>query len=150
MITSCELTWCIQPNCLGLTWSHWANHMIAPGSVWYQTIIKHTNGRTLNIILVTYINWNRAADLQHMSPHKFPDSKVHGANMESTWVLSTPAGPHVGHVNLAIRIVNLKCFDTTAQFYYYSCFFTHCSSKIMLRSCALWCFVVVCIDSSCN
>ena len=26
----------------------------------------------------------------------FPDSKVHGANMGPTWVLSAPDGPHVG------------------------------------------------------
>ena len=32
-----------------------------------------------------------------------PDSKVHGANMEPTWVLSAPDGPHVGPMNLAIR-----------------------------------------------
>ena len=34
-----------------------------------------------------------------------PDSKVHGANMGSTWVLSAPGGPHVGPMNLAIRDV---------------------------------------------
>ena len=32
-----------------------------------------------------------------------PDSKVHGANMGPTWVLSAPDGPHVGPMNLAIR-----------------------------------------------
>ena len=32
-----------------------------------------------------------------------PDSKVHGANMGPTWVLSAPDGPHVGRMNLAIR-----------------------------------------------
>ena len=31
-----------------------------------------------------------------------PDSKVHGANMDPTWVLSAPSGPHVGPMNLAI------------------------------------------------
>ena len=31
------------------------------------------------------------------------DNKVHGANMGPTWVLSAPDGPHVGHMNLAIR-----------------------------------------------
>ena len=31
-----------------------------------------------------------------------PDSKVHGANMGPTWVLSAPDGPHVGPMNLAI------------------------------------------------
>ena len=34
-----------------------------------------------------------------------PDSKVHGANMGPTWVLSAPDGPHVGPMNLAIREV---------------------------------------------
>ena len=37
------------------------------------------------------------------SPH--PDSKVHGANMGPTWVLSAPDGPHVGPINLAIGAV---------------------------------------------
>ena len=32
-----------------------------------------------------------------------PDSKVHGANMGPTWVLSAPGGPHVGPMKLAIR-----------------------------------------------
>ena len=32
-----------------------------------------------------------------------PYSKVHGANMWPTWVLSAPDGPHVGPTNLAIR-----------------------------------------------
>ena len=27
-----------------------------------------------------------------------PDSNVHGANMGSTWVLSAPDEPHVGHM----------------------------------------------------
>ena len=30
------------------------------------------------------------------------DSKVHGANVGPTWVLSAPDGPHVGPMNLAI------------------------------------------------
>ena len=32
-----------------------------------------------------------------------PDSKVHGANMGTTWVLPAPHGPHVGPMNLVIR-----------------------------------------------
>ena len=36
---------------------------------------------------------------------KYPGSKVHGANMEPTWVLSAPDGPHVGPMNLAIRVL---------------------------------------------
>ena len=45
------------------------------------------------------------------SPHKlpvmqktYPDSKVHGANKGPTWVLSAPDGPHVGPMDLAIRV----------------------------------------------
>ena len=30
----------------------------------------------------------------------YADGKVHGANMEPTWVLSAPNGPHVGPMNL--------------------------------------------------
>ena len=37
--------------------------------------------------------------------NKFPDSKVHGANMGPTWVLSAPDGPHVDPMNLAIWVV---------------------------------------------
>ena len=36
--------------------------------------------------------------------HECPDNKVHGANMGPTWVLSAPDGPHIGPVNLAIRV----------------------------------------------
>ena len=44
--------------------------------------------------------------------HDFPDSKVHGANMGPTWVLSAPDGPHVGPMNLAIWLVaNLCCCE---------------------------------------
>ena len=32
-----------------------------------------------------------------------PDSKVHGANMGPTWILSAPDGPHVGPMSLAIK-----------------------------------------------
>ena len=35
----------------------------------------------------------------------FPDSKVHGANMGLTWVLSALDGPHVGPMNLAMRVI---------------------------------------------
>ena len=35
-----------------------------------------------------------------------PDSKVHGANMEPTWVISAPDGLHVGRRNLVIRDSN--------------------------------------------
>ena len=35
---------------------------------------------------------------------KYPGSKVHGANMGPTWVLSAPDGPHVDPMNLAMWV----------------------------------------------
>ena len=35
----------------------------------------------------------------------YPDSKIHGANIWPTWVLSAPDGPHVGPMNLAFRVM---------------------------------------------
>ena len=34
----------------------------------------------------------------------FPNSKIYGANMAPTWVLLAPDGPHVGPMNLAIKV----------------------------------------------
>ena len=39
--------------------------------------------------------------------HFYPDSKVHGANLGPTWVLSAPGGPHVCLMNLAIWVRNM-------------------------------------------
>ena len=38
-----------------------------------------------------------------------PDSKVHVTNMGPTWVLSSPGGPHVGPMNLAIKDIATCC-----------------------------------------
>ena len=37
----------------------------------------------------------------------YPDSKVHGANMGPTWGRQDPGGPYVGHMNLAIWVLNI-------------------------------------------
>ena len=53
-------------------------------------------------------NKNRNADicfkklLNFRYPKIIPDSKVRGANMGPTWVLSGPGGPQVSLMNLAI------------------------------------------------
>ena len=44
-----------------------------------------------------------------------PNSKVHGANMGPTWVLSAPDGPHVGPTNLAIREGTLRPQDISKR-----------------------------------
>ena len=43
-----------------------------------------------------------------------PDSKVHGANMGPTWVLSAPDGPHVNPMNLAIGVYHSNIKSATA------------------------------------
>ena len=68
--------------------------------VLYQTIINPLSSNLLGAIL--------------RDDCLFPDSKVHGANMGPTWVLSAPDGPHVGPMNLAIRVfirLNTWCYS---------------------------------------
>ena len=43
---------------------------------------------------------------------KFPDNKIHGANMGPMRILSAPDGPHVGPMNLAIRV----CLQSVSRF----------------------------------
>ena len=66
--------------------------------------------------VVTRLNtWSCQADRgHHLSCHdgdqygQYPDSKVHVANMGPNWVLPAPSGPHVGPMNLAIRVTSLE------------------------------------------
>ena len=48
--------------------------------------------------------WCTIAQSGPLTCHR-PDSKVHGANMGPTWVLSAPDGPHVGPMNPANAMV---------------------------------------------
>ena len=50
-----------------------------------------------------------------------PDSKVHGANMRPTWVLSAPDGPHVGPMNLAIRATRNRIYDISKVLLFVFC-----------------------------
>ena len=50
-----------------------------------------------------FLNFQLTLINQHRC--RCPDSKVHGANMGPNWVLSAPDGPHVGPMNLAIRVM---------------------------------------------
>ena len=63
-----------------------------------------------------------------------PDSKVHGANMGPTWVLSAQGGPQVGPMNLAIRekALMIACY-TNDYFYVWTRMFTVIWMKIKLE-----------------
>ena len=76
---------------------------------------KYIYSRDIHITCPTL--WSQAkcksGNLSHNLPvHHFPDSKVHGANMGSTWVLSVPDGPHVGPMNFAIRAYRFSTLAT--------------------------------------
>ena len=60
-----------------------------------------------------------------------PDSKVHGANMGPTGALSVPDGPHVGPVNLAIRVVMRTHLDWLRE----AVLCTQCMSAAMTHHC---------------
>ena len=64
------------------------------GQISQQTPMKHNKVHTP---CAQFIGCAVGATGRH------PDSKVHGANMGPTWVLSAPGRPHVGPRNLAIR-----------------------------------------------
>ena len=58
-----------------------------------------------------------------------PDSKVRGANMGPTWVLSAPDRPHVGPMNLAIRECLLHLYDVYIGQNYMYMYYTHLSDR---------------------
>ena len=68
-----------------------------------------------------------------------PDSKVHGANMRPTWVLSTPGGPHVGPMNLAIWALNMTKHRESVWIYHGMYGTTRDECLCFLK---LWCRVV--------
>ena len=68
----------------------------------------------------TYRTWSRSSQIS------YPESKIYGANMGPTWVLSAPDGLHVGPMNLAIRVV-------TAEFLWFSRFQVFGGQTIIFR-----------------
>ena len=54
--------------------------------------------------MVTHSNFYNESESGLNGYWDYPDSKVHGANMGSTWVLSAPDGHHVGPLNHAVSV----------------------------------------------
>ena len=92
-----------------------------------SNVFKLGNGLVL-VWVMTWCCWRQALD-QPLMTH--PDSKIHGANMGPTWVLSAPDGPHVGPTNLAIRHIMLPC-DVTRQWVDYELTMTFICFKSFL------------------
>ena len=48
---------------------------------------------------------------------KYPDSKVHGANMGPIWVRQDPGGLHVGPMNFAIWVNTITVFELAQKLF---------------------------------
>ena len=93
-----------------VNWKPYQN--IKQYSRYHWTAVSHTSIHTPSILTeaaevgVLFI-WKWCSDAyvrdKQLAKSGTPDSKVHGANMGPTWVLSAPVGPHVGPINLVIR-----------------------------------------------
>ena len=56
------------------------------------------------IVEVPFVKYHMWDHIDHVSDESYtPSSKVNGANVGPTWVLSAPDGPHVAPLNLVIR-----------------------------------------------
>ena len=75
---------------------------------------------TQSVSILTWSNYGSNARTAYITKTKqhevqtydyfigYPDSKVHGANMEPIWGRHDPGGPHVGPMNLAIWKLHYK------------------------------------------
>ena len=82
-------------------------------SHWFSPICFRRSACTKMSKIYTVYLWHAKRDCK-ISFSNFPDSKAHGANIGPTWVLSAPDGPHVGPMNLAIRVV-FRCQAATTS-----------------------------------
>ena len=77
---------------------------------WFAIMLHWYLSLQMKIDYIVSFNFNKSSVvfefLLILTLFHFPDSKIHGANMGPTWVLSSPGGPHDGPMNLAIRVVN--------------------------------------------
>ena len=65
--------------------------------------------------------------------YNFPDSKVRGDNMGSTWVLSAPDEPHVGPINLAIMVSIINILNVEKTDLEYLLFISRYSRVMLLE-----------------
>ena len=75
--------------------------------------------------------WHSMQSVRTGQRYNYPDSKVHGANMGPTWVLLAPDGPHVGPMNLAIRVMLNKYRDIyTKKHFAITILWARCITKV--------------------
>ena len=73
-------------------------------------IIKRLHCRECTPAAILYPICRREISPTVTKMQKYPDSKLHGANMGPIWGRQEPNGPHVGPMNFAIWVVELFAF----------------------------------------
>ena len=88
----------------------WAMQKIVSG-LWKMAGFPHQpTMHIINHIIHSCSRYPQSIDQSHST---YPDSKFHVAHMGPTWVLSAPGGPHVGPMNVAIRVVGSHVMSPT-------------------------------------
>ena len=84
--------------------------------------------------------------MYHALIYIVPDSKIIGANMGLTWVLSAPDGPHVGPMNLAIRGSTISWSPQTVIYLEYT---VQCDGVAVLLGCDSCHFIKIVMSYPC-
>ena len=105
----------IQPSCRDvckmMTWSD--EHFLYKSDTCFTRLGLWAHGHLIKrvsktSVVYSWCSYTMAAAFKFVNDRYAtvvcPDSKVHGANMGPTWVLSAPGRPHVGLVNLAFWV----------------------------------------------
>ena len=97
-------------------------------------------------IIVRLINLNKQSSCRWFDPPP-PDSKVQGANMGPTWVLSAPDGPHFGPMNLGIRAMMLVWLYYTVRI---AIICSKLCLNILVTNQNYWCLELISLIKSTN
>ena len=102
IVTRCWCYWYSKMEAECIVWNEYSHHNNANNAI-IQSSISSTNclGRRKNTSQLC-IPWLL---------YQHPDSKVHRANMGPIWGRQDPDGPHVGPMNLAIRVFSPDIID---------------------------------------
>ena len=87
-----------QSSQIGIDYS-WGIQIVSEYSWWIHTVLRFLVNDPKTRQSMPNVTSQKSMPLL---AETLPDSKVHGANMGQTWVLSDPDGPRVGPMNLAI------------------------------------------------
>ena len=104
----------------------WVSTLVIPLScIWWHAkcCVAHKNVCRVGNVLHA-LHWSNGS-----LPLNFPENKIHGANVGSTWGRQDPGGPHFGHMNLlsVLHWCNLRCMLASSN-----------DVKLYIFLCAAW------------